>query len=85
MRFLLPVLLLGQQTVSTAPAGTVTKGRIAVDQFEKLQALIKPSPDESRWEAVTWFSSLWEARQKAAAEGKPLLLMVAGGCPIGVS
>jgi hypothetical protein len=51
-------------------------------EFEQLHALIKPSPGESRWMEIDWYPSVWEGRQKAAAEGKPLLLMAgSGGAP----
>lgn len=50
--------------------------------FRKLHALIKPQPGESRWMEIDWHPSVWEARQKAAAEGKPIFLMAgSGGAP----
>jgi hypothetical protein len=51
-------------------------------QVEKLHALIKPQAGESRWMEIDWYPNVWEARQKAAAEGKPLFLMAgSGGAP----
>ncbi len=51
-------------------------------QFEKLQRMIHPQPGESRWMEIDWHPSVWEARQKAAAEGKPIFLMAgSGGAP----
>ena len=47
---------------------------IPKDQFEKLHTLIKPKPSESKWEQIPWLVSLWEARERAAAAGKPILL-----------
>jgi hypothetical protein len=47
---------------------------ISPEQFEKLQAMIKPHPDEAKWEEIPWMTNLWEARKKAAAEGKPLFV-----------
>jgi RNA polymerase sigma factor (sigma-70 family) len=50
--------------------------------FDKLHRFIKPQPGESRWMEVDWHPSVWEARKKAAAEGKPLLLWAgSGGAP----
>ena len=50
--------------------------------FESLHSLIKRQPGESRWMEIDWYPSVWEARQKAAAEGKPLFLMAgSGGAP----
>jgi len=50
--------------------------------FEKLHSLIKRQPGESRWMEIDWYPSVWEARQKAAATGKPIFLMAgSGGAP----
>jgi hypothetical protein len=58
---------------------------IAADQFYKLHRLIKPQPGESRFQDIPWLLSVWEGRQKAAAEGKPMLVWAGGwGVPIGV-
>jgi len=44
--------------------------------------LVKPQPGESRWMEVDWYASVWEARQRAAIEGKPIFLMAgSGGAP----
>jgi hypothetical protein len=56
---------------------------IPSDQFPVLQALIKPKPGEERWLQIPWMTSLWEARGKAAAEGKPILLWEMDGNPLG--
>ena len=50
--------------------------------FQKLHALIKPQTGESRWMEIEWYPNVWEARRKAAAEGKPIFLMAgSGGAP----
>lgn len=56
---------------------------IAEDSFSKLHALIKPAPGEDQWAKIPWSINLWEARQRAAAEGKPLLLWEMDGHPLG--
>ncbi|MCI0456205.1 MAG: DUF3578 domain-containing protein [Gemmataceae bacterium] len=53
------------------------------EQFDKLHTLIKPSAGEDRWAEIPWLASLWEARQRAAAEGKPILLWEMDGHPLG--
>lgn len=64
---------------STEPAA------ISANQFVKLHALIKPQPGELRFHEIPWLIDVWEARKKAAAEGKPILAWSgAGGAPIGV-
>lgn len=49
-----------------------------VARFTRAHQLARPQPGESRWLEAPWLTSLWEARRKAAAEGKPILLVVAG-------
>jgi hypothetical protein len=46
----------------------------SAEQFAKLHAVIKRQSDEARYLDIDWYPSLWEARQKAAAEGKPLFI-----------
>ena len=56
---------------------------IGPGQFSELHALIKPKSSESKWAQIPWLTSLWEARQRAAAEGKPILLWEMDGHPLG--
>src|SRR5262249_6155892 len=43
-------------------------------QFAKFHAMLRPKAKEMRFGKIPWMSDLWEARKKAAAEGKPLLI-----------
>jgi hypothetical protein len=52
------------------------------DQFAKLQGLIKPAAGEEKWLEIPWMTDLWEARKKAADEGKPILLWEMDGHPL---
>jgi hypothetical protein len=55
------------------------------EQFPILHRLIKPQPGELRFHEIPWLIDVWEARKKAAAEGKPILVWSgAGGSPVGV-
>ncbi len=54
---------------------------IPSDQFGKLRELIRPHAGESNWRQINWLTSLHDARVKAAAEGKPILLWSGGGAP----
>jgi hypothetical protein len=56
---------------------------IAPDQLPRLQALIKPHAGEDKWATIPWQTNLWQARRKAAAEGKPILLWEMDGNPLG--
>jgi len=52
------------------------------EQFEKFHRMLKPQPGESRWMEIDWHPSVWEARQKAAAQGKPIFILAgSGGAP----
>jgi len=55
------------------------------ERFESLHSLILPGKDDSQWMNVTWLpaTNIWEARQKAAKEGKPILLWYMAGEPLG--
>ena len=51
-------------------------------EVAQLHQLIRPRPGESRWMEIDWYPTVWEARQKAAALGKPLFLWAgSGGAP----
>ena len=52
-------------------------------QFGKLHALIKPAIGEDKWAEIPWLTDLWEARKRAAGEGKPILLWEMDGHPLG--
>ena len=68
--------------VAQSGAGDPT---LNAETFASIHKQIGPRPGESRWMKIPWLTDLHEARQKAAAEGKPLLLMVSGkGLSIGM-
>src|SRR5215469_843773 len=52
-------------------------------QFVKFLELLRPKAKEMRFGRIPWMFDLWEARKKAAAEGKPLLILGAAGNPCG--
>jgi len=72
----LAALLLG----AAAPA-LPAQSAITPETFDKLRALIRPHEGESRWREIDWLTSLHDARARAAAEGKPILLWSGGGAP----
>jgi hypothetical protein len=51
--------------------------------FAALHTLIQPKQDESAWLSIPWQTDLWQAREKAAAAGKPILLWEMDGHPLG--
>jgi hypothetical protein len=70
----------GAQDAKPGPAATGVPD-IAPEQFSTLRELIKPKP--GGFDDVRWMTDLWEARKKAAAEGRPLLIWVGDGHPLG--
>jgi hypothetical protein len=55
----------------------------SAEDFAKLHAFLRPRPEEEKWMQIPWMIDLWEARKKAAAEGKPILLWEMDGSPLG--
>jgi hypothetical protein len=56
---------------------------IATDDFKRLYDQIRPQAGESPWRDIAWMTSIREARQKAAAEGKPVVIFTAAdGSPL---
>lgn len=52
--------------------------------FDKLHALIQPCPGESPWREIEWHTNVTEARRRALAEDKPLVIFTAAdGSPLG--
>jgi len=63
-------------------SGAGEPASLSTEQIEKVHALIKPHAGESRWGEIDWHPNVWEARQKAAREGKPLFVWAgSGGAP----
>lgn len=62
-------------------------GDLSPESFDALHALIVPRADEFAWyEEIPWMTSVQAAREKAAAEGKPLLIWCsADGQPCGAT
>jgi len=57
--------------------------RIAPEDFTRLQNAIRPQPGESPWRDIDWMTSIRGARERAAAEGKPILVFTAAdGSPL---
>jgi hypothetical protein len=70
------------QEKTPRPATDSWANKLLAEAFDDVQKVIKPHPGESRWMQISWLNSLWEARQKAAAEGKPIFVWFgSGGSP----
>jgi hypothetical protein len=75
--------VLGVSVVVAAGVGRADEpATLPSEQFEKLHQMIKPQRGEARWLEIDWYPNIWEARQKAAREGKPLFVWAgSGGAP----
>ncbi len=51
--------------------------------FAALLKAVRPVAGEDLFATIPWETSLWEAREKAAKEGKPILLWEMDGHPLG--
>jgi hypothetical protein len=52
--------------------------------FPGLMEVVKPQPKESPWREIEWVTNVTEARRRAVAEGKPLVIFTAAdGSPLG--
>jgi hypothetical protein len=67
----------------SAFSGPTREEPIGEQEFNKLKELIQPDDNEDRWNQIPWLVNLWQAREKAAAEGKPILLWEMDGHPLG--
>jgi hypothetical protein len=57
--------------------------KFSKDEFEHLLPMIKPQKGESPWREVPWLTNVTEARRKAIAEDKPLVIFTAAdGSPL---
>jgi hypothetical protein len=53
------------------------------EQIAEILAMVEPRLEELKWLSIPWQTDLWEARQLAAREGKPLFLWAMNGNPLG--
>ncbi|HIA65470.1 TPA: hypothetical protein EYN98_05285 [Candidatus Poribacteria bacterium] len=52
-------------------------------EFGKLHSFIKPKTEELRWTEIPWEINLWQARQKAGQQNRPLFIWAMNGNPLG--
>jgi hypothetical protein len=65
-------------TPAAPPPAAMTDG-----EFAKLLAAVRPCAGEDDFDKIPWLISVWDARAKAAKEGKPILLWEMDGHPLG--
>ena len=68
---------------STASVGGEPIAKIPDADFDRLLTAIRPQPDESPWREIPWLTNVTEARRKALAEDKPIVILTAAdGSPL---
>jgi len=81
VKLLSTLLVLG--VASTFARCDDTVPEITTADFERLLAAIKPQQGESPWREIPWLTNVTEARRKASAENKPLVIFTAAdGSPL---
>jgi hypothetical protein len=65
------------------PVPPFAEPQLSASRFQALHAAVTPRGEGERWTEIPWQSDLQAARQKAAQEGKPLLMWVMDGHPLG--
>jgi hypothetical protein len=81
LRSLGVLLLLG--ATSAFARGDDSVPEITAADFDRLLAAIKPQQGESPWREIPWLTNVTEARRKASAENKPLVIFTAAdGSPL---
>jgi hypothetical protein len=75
------LLVLG--VACTFARGDDSVPEITTADFTRLLAAIKPQPGESPWREIPWLTNVTEARRRASAENKPLVIFTAAdGSPL---
>ncbi len=65
-------------TTAAAPGEQLTEAR-----FAGVRKAVLPADGEDDFARIPWMTSIWDARVKAAKEGKPILLWEMDGHPLG--
>ena len=76
-------LLIGALLLTGLAQARLGVPEIAPEDFTRLQTAIRPQTGESPWREIEWMTSIRGARERAAAEGKPILVFTAAdGSPL---
>ena len=82
-RYFFLSLLLAAACPMTGARGSDALPPIGPGELPRLLAEIKPQPGESPWREIPWLTSVTEARRRAIAEDKPIVIFTAAdGSPL---
>jgi hypothetical protein len=73
------VAFLFRPTSTAAAAGE----QLTEARFAGVRKAVVPADGEDDFAKIPWLTSIWDARVKAAKEGKPILLWEMDGHPLG--
>jgi hypothetical protein len=77
----LSIIVLQDSSSASEPPSTVPA--IPHSELDRLLVAIRPQPAESPWREIRWLTSIREAREQAAREGKPIVVFTAAdGSPL---
>ena len=83
------VLAPGEKTAAPAcnigahPVPGLSVRSLPEKEFAALHAAVAPQGENERWAEIPWQTDLQAARRKAADEGKPLIMWIMDGHPLG--
>jgi hypothetical protein len=83
IRKCLALAMVAWALASTSARAADAIPEISPADFDRLLADIKPQKGESPWREISWLTNVTEARRKASAEDKPLVIFTAAdGSPL---
>jgi hypothetical protein len=75
--------LLALAAICASARGVEVVPSIDESDLPRLLAAIKPQPGESPWREISWLTNVTEARRRAIAEDKPIVIFTAAdGSPL---
>lgn len=78
-------LLLGAASffLRATPTAAAPGEQLTETKFDGVRKAVLPADGEDDFAKIPWLTSIWDARVKAAKEGKPILLWEMDGHPLG--
>jgi hypothetical protein len=78
----LGTLALQTEVNAQAPAKDTAGKSPSLEELAKLAAVVKPKPDEEKWQNIPWITDVNEGRRLAREEKRPNLLWTILGEPL---
>lgn len=70
--------------IAQAPSTPITvPAALTLESLDAWRDLIVPDERDERWRDIPWRTSLWQGLLDAQIEGKPMLIWVMNGHPMG--